>query len=209
MEIIKGVREIDHSEGQMSLISWMLVCGEGVVLVDGGMREPSVDKIGAELASAGKGWRDVRLILVTHKHGDHVKNLPRLAELTGAPVKAHSLEAPLIQQATMIPISGINSGEVLPYCGGVEVIHVPGHSEGNACYLLKGSRTLIAGDTVFCDEKGALSEPPERYCLDAKQAKKNLDILLRYDFENLLYSHGPKIIGGAKSKVEELVARTR
>lgn len=208
VEVLKGIREIDHSEGQMSLISWMLTCDEGVVLVDGAMREPSIEKIHAELESAGKEWKDVKLILVTHKHGDHVKNLPKLAELTGAPVKAHKLEAPLIQQAVGVPVAGLEDGEVIPLCGGIQVIHAPGHSEGNSSYLVKNSKVLIAGDTVFYD-KGGITEPPERYCLDAKMAKKNLEILLRCDFDALLYAHGPKIVKGARKKVEELVEKTR
>ncbi len=210
MEVLKGVHSIDNSDNKdHSMECWVLDCKEGVVLVDGGMTPQHVDNIGAELKSMKKGWRDVKLILVTHKHGDHTKNLPQLKELTGAPIKAHKLEAPLIEKAVGVKIEGLEDGEVIPYCGGIEVIWVPGHSEGNSSFYLRKQKAIIAGDTVFGDVDSNLIPPPEKYCLDAKQAAKEMDRLLKYDFDYLLYAHGKDIMGGAKAKVEELVERTR
>ena len=88
------------------------------------------------------------------------------------------------------------------------MIHVPGHIEGNCCYLLKEQRALIAGDTIFGDEDG-IYEPPEKYCLDAEQATRELERLLDYDFDALIYTLGKDILTGAKAKIEALVERTR
>jgi glyoxylase-like metal-dependent hydrolase (beta-lactamase superfamily II) len=188
---------------------WALDCTEGVILIDGGMTPQAIDNIATELKTMKKGWKDVKLILVTHKHGDHTKNLPRLKELTGAPIKAQKLEAPLIEKAVGVKVEGLEDGEVVPYCGGIEVIWVPGHSEGNASYYLMKQKAIIAGDTIFGDAEGNLTPPPEKYCLDAKRAAKEMERLLRYDFDHLLYTHGKDIIGGAKTRVKELVDRTR
>lgn len=210
MEELKGVHIIDNSENKdHGMECWTLDCREGVVLIDGGMTPPHVDNIAVELKSMKKSWRDVKLILVTHKHGDHTKNLPKLKELTGAPIKAHKLEAPLIEKAVGVKVEGLEDGEVIPFCEGIEVIWVPGHSEGNVSYYLRKQKTIIAGDTIFGDPEGNLMAPPEKYCLDAKQAAKEMDRLLKYDFDNLLYTHGKDIIGDAKAKVKDLVDRTR
>jgi len=208
VKVLENVYSIDHSEARdHSLETWVLDCKEGVVLIDGGMKENAVDNIGKELKSMGKGWGDVKLILVTHKHGDHVKNLPRLVELTGAPVKAEEHEAPLIEAAVGVKVGKLKHKQVLRFCGGVEVVHVPGHSEGNACYYLRKHRAMIAGDTIFGDPQGGLIPPPEKYCLDVKQATQMIRRLLDYDFEYLLITHGKDIMGDARKRVQSLVER--
>ena len=206
VEILEGVYSVDHSEARdHSMESWILDCDEGVVLVDGGMTGEHVKNLEAELKGMGKTWGDVKLILVTHKHGDHINNLPRLVELTGAPVKSQRLEAPLIKKATGVTVEGLEDGEVVPVCGGVEVIHVPGHSEGNCSYYLRRHKAIIGGDTIFGDPEGNLTPPPERYCLDVEQATREMGRLLDYEFDAFIYTHGKDIMKDAKRRVRELV----
>ena len=206
VKILDNVYSIDHSEAKNhSMESWILDCSEGTILIDGGMTPQHVDNIAAELKTIGKKWSDIKAILITHKHGDHIKNLPQLVELTGAPVQAHEYEAPLIKEAVGVEVKGMKDHTVLPWCGGIELIHVPGHSEGNSSYYLKKHRAIIAGDTIFGDEEGNLMPPPERYCLDVEQATREMRRLLDYDFDAFIYTHGKDIIGGAKGKVKALV----
>ena len=206
VKILDNVYSIDHSEAKNhSMESWILDCSEGTILIDGGMTPQHVDNIAAELKSMGKKWSDIKAILITHKHGDHIRNLPQLVELTGAPVQAHEYEAPLIKETVGVEVKGLEDHTVLPWCGGIELIHVPGHSEGNSSYYLKKYRAMIAGDTIFGDEDGNLMPPPERYCLDVEQATREMRRLLDYDFDVFIYTHGKDIIGGAKEKVKALV----
>lgn len=209
VKILENVYGIDHSaDKNHSMESWILDC-EKTILVDGGMTSEHVKGIGAELESIGKTWGDVELILITHKHGDHINNLPELVELTGARIMSQKLEAPLIEAAQGVKVEGLEDHEVLPYCGGIEVVHVPGHSEGNCCYYLREKKAMIAGDTIFADEAGELAPPPERYCLDVNEATKEMERLLGYDFDHFIYTHGKDVIGGAKEKVRALVEATR
>jgi glyoxylase-like metal-dependent hydrolase (beta-lactamase superfamily II) len=206
VKIIENIHSIDHSEAKNhSLESWFLDCDEGIVLIDGGMTPQHLENIEKELKSIDKNWKDVKNILITHKHGDHIKNLPKLMELTGAQIISHELEAPLITDAVGVEIKGIKDHTVLPWCGGIELIHVPGHSEGNSCYYLKKQKVIIAGDTIFGDEESNLMPPPERYCLDVTQATKEINRLLDYDFDVFIYTHGKDILKNAKEKVEALV----
>ncbi|MBT3283998.1 MBL fold metallo-hydrolase [Candidatus Bathyarchaeota archaeon] len=208
VKILEGVYGIDHSaDKNHSLESWILDC-EKTILIDGGMTGEHVKGIGRELESIGKGWKDVDLILVTHKHPDHINNLPELVELTGAPIKAQKFEAPLIEVAQGVKVEGLEDHEVLPYCGGIEVIHVPGHSEGNSCFYLRNQKLIIAGDTIRADVPGVITPPPERYCLDVEEATREIRRLLDYDFDHLIYSHGVDTMEGAKKKVRELVKKT-
>ena len=208
VKILEGVYGIDHSaDKNHSLESWILDC-EKTILIDGGMTPEHIKGIGKELESIDKGWKDVDLILVTHKHGDHINTLPELVELTGAPIKAQKLEAPLIEAAQGVKVEGMEDHEVLPYGGGIEVIHVPGHSEGNSCFYLKEHKLIIAGDTVRADVPGVITPPPERYCLDVEEATREIKRLLDYDFDYLIYSHGEDTMVDAKEKVRALVAES-
>lgn len=208
VEAMKGIHAIDLSEaGRMSLECYILNCDEGIVLIDTGMQESALEKIEAEMEAVGKTWGDVKVCLITHKHGDHINNLSRVEELSGAKVMAHEGDAGDIEKATGVKVRGLKHGDRLPYCGGIEVIHVPGHSEGNCCYYLPERRVLIAGDTVFEDEGGNLSAPPERYCLDVEQATREIKRLLDYDFDVLLITHGRNITESARDEVKELCER--
>ena len=209
VKVLDGIHSIDFSEEENhGMELWILDCPEGTVLVDTGMREKALKLIEAELKSMGKAWSDIETVLITHKHGDHISNLAKVKELTGARIMSQKLEAPLIEEATGVKVEGLEHGAKLPYCGGIEVVHVPGHSEGNSCYYLPSRKIMIAGDTIFAED-GDLIAPPERYCLDVEQATKEMERLLGYDFDVFMYTHGEDIMENAKEKVRELVKKTR
>ncbi|WP_435594617.1 MBL fold metallo-hydrolase [Tsukamurella tyrosinosolvens] len=65
-----------------------LVDGADVTLIDAGWAG-DVDRVEAQLASIGRSPQDVRAILVTHAHIDHVGGIAKLHERYGTPVLAH------------------------------------------------------------------------------------------------------------------------
>ncbi len=71
----------------------------------------------------------------------------------------------------------VADGEELPYCGGIVVIHTPGHTPGHISLYHIQSKTLIAGDSMIV-ANGELLGPDPQYCIDADLAvnslKKNL-----------------------------------
>jgi glyoxylase-like metal-dependent hydrolase (beta-lactamase superfamily II) len=210
VKIMEGIHSIDFSEARNhGMELWVLDCPEGTVLVDTGMGDQVLDDINETLSSFGKKWTDVEAVLITHRHGDHVRNLEKVRELTGARIISHKDEVVKIKEQTGVEPEGLKHGASLNYCGGIEIIHVPGHTEGNCCYYLPKKKALIAGDTIFGDEEGNLMAPPERYCLDVEQATREIERLLAYDFDSLIYTHGKDILKGAKKKIKELVDKTR
>lgn len=214
VEILDSVRAVNLSETDgLDLEAYIFDCDDSIVLVDTGMLPRDVDRIGAELDEMGREWGDVDLIFITHKHGDHINNLARVKELTGAEVMAGEGDVRDIEAATGVLIDrGLRNGDYFDVCGGIEVIHVPGHSVGNLCLYLQRQKAIIAGDTIFGDENGNIGPPPEKYCLDVRMAESGIKRLLFYDFDSLLLSHGKNLIKGAKSRVrmlcEEIAAST-
>ena len=89
------------------------------------------------------GGRRVAMILLTHGHPDHSAGARRLAELTGAPVRA-------ADPAYRLGSEGLADGDVIT-AGGCEVraVATPGHSADSVCLLLPADGALLTGDTVL------------------------------------------------------------
>ncbi|MBF7095733.1 MBL fold metallo-hydrolase [Alkalibacter mobilis] len=83
----------------------------------------------------------------------------------------------------------LKDGDLLPFGGGLRVIHTPGHTPGNICLYHEKSKTLIAGDTLNIFD-GELSGPNPIFTPDMNLAMLSLEKLLDYDIENVICYHG-------------------
>ncbi|HWP95428.1 MAG TPA: MBL fold metallo-hydrolase [Syntrophomonadaceae bacterium] len=83
----------------------------------------------------------------------------------------------------------LTDGEELPFCGGITVIHTPGHTPGHICLYLKESKTLITGDALFV-ENGVLVPAPWHLNHNNNDALQSLKKLIPYEVENIICYHG-------------------
>ncbi len=95
--------------------------------------------VAAILAAAGE--RCVAAVLVTHAHHDHAELAPRLAELTGAPVRAAH---PRLTDEPLQDDDEIRVGALT-----VRVLYTPGHTGDSVCFLLPDEGSVLTGDTVL------------------------------------------------------------
>jgi len=80
--------------------AWALKAGDGVVLMDTGMHEPgAVEHFELAMSQVGLRIEDVRLVVVTHAHPDHVGQAPLIRELAGCEVWMHPDHAHLTAAA--------------------------------------------------------------------------------------------------------------
>jgi hydroxyacylglutathione hydrolase len=89
---------------------------------------------------------EIRKILITHAHSDHMGQSEKLAKLTQATVHAGKEE-------NMQNVLRVSDGDRLKL--GASIItayHTPGHSPGHFCYLFENR--LITGDLLFCGKVG-------------------------------------------------------
>lgn len=83
----------------------------------------------------------------------------------------------------------LKDGEELPYCGGISVIHTPGHTLGHICLYLKQSKILIAGDMLGVEDELLVSSP-EQINFDHNMYLKSLEKLMEYDIQTVICYHG-------------------
>lgn len=114
------------------------------------------------------------------------------AHLDALPEEAKSTYAMLnraFQNAKNSVDSTLADGQELPYCGGITVIHTPGHTLGHICLYLSRQKTLIAGDALLV-ENGALVVPPPFMNYDTNLCVQSLKKLAEYDIERVICYHG-------------------
>jgi hydroxyacylglutathione hydrolase len=138
------------------------------------------------LAAVREHGLDVKSVLLTHAHLDHITGVPVVTRALGVPVGLHPDDRPLydgiVEQGQMFglrltaqppPDFALAHGDLLSFGNyDIEVHHTPGHSPGGVC-LRVGPRgtpgtTLIVGDTLFAGSIGRTDLPGG-----------SLDVLLR------------------------------
>jgi len=100
-----------------------------------------------------------------------------------------------------------NDGDVLPFHGGIRVIHTPGHTPGHVCFFLPQLRLLIAGDQLRVED-GALVGPSPEFTPDLPAALGSLKKLLPFNIEQVLCYHGGLYGPGAAIRIAELANKS-
>lgn len=117
---------------------------------------------------------DIKGILLTHGHFDHIGAADDLKKQYQVKVYAHEEEAEITENG-MLNLSAmfetgdsvkvdikLRDGETFELCGfSIKVIHTPGHTKGSCCYLINDGEKdrLFSGDTLFCGSYGRTDFP--------------------------------------------------
>ncbi len=98
---------------------------------------------------------NIKAILITHNHGDHLAGFGEITGKVDAPVgispaDAHALPRP--------PEIDLTDGKVIKF-GNQElhVLNTPGHTDGASCFLV--GKHLFSGDTLFPGGPGKTRSP--------------------------------------------------
>lgn len=154
-ETFRGYRRLDVPDAVHGMIAWpntVLLRGPGgPVIVDPGYTTQG-DMLVQALAVRGLGVDDVRTVVMTHLHSDHVSALPQLGAVD---LHVHAVELDTDHAragrgwrdgAREVPFAG-ERGTVLP---GIDFLLTPGHTDGHvALFVATGAgEVAIVGDTL-------------------------------------------------------------
>ena len=98
----------------------------------------------------------------------------------------------------------VKDEEVLPICGGLTVIHTPGHTDGHICVYLNESKILIAGDALDVID-GELFGPKPGLSTNESEAYDSIKKLMHYDIETVICYHGGIYRGNAKERLKDIL----
>lgn len=165
--------------GEMKNFAYLVICprsGEALAV------DPSygADALLAEIEHRGV---ELKWLLNTHGHSDHLAGNAAVLAATGARLGAHPLSVP---DADLVLEEGVavSLGDSV-----IEVLYTPGHHPGHVCLHLPGA--LITGDTLFVTRVGRAdlkgSDPAALY--------RSLQRLAELPGETLVYpghDYGPQ-----------------
>ncbi|KXB71821.1 MULTISPECIES: MBL fold metallo-hydrolase [Peptoniphilus] len=148
-----------------------------------------------------KNSLNIKYILLTHGHFDHVGAVAALVEKYKAPVYLSKKDRAFLESPKEVRASAfgmqieaadvdvfVKDGDEIPFSGGtIKVIETPGHTLGSVCYLFENY--LFAGDTLFNGSIGRTDFPESDHSLMVESLKK----LKKLDDEiYVLSGHGPE-----------------
>ena len=148
-----------------------------------------------------KNSLNIKYILLTHGHFDHVGAVAALVKKYKAPVYLSKEDRAFLESPKEVRASAfgmqieaaevdvfVKEGDEIPFSEGkIKVIETPGHTLGSVCYLFENY--LFAGDTLFNGSIGRTDFPESDHSLMVESLKK----LKKLDDEiYVLSGHGPE-----------------
>lgn len=165
-----------------------------------------------------KNGYNLKAILLTHSHIDHIRGVDILYNEFKCDIYIHYLDKESLYDSRLnlsyfmnedssfaSPVISLKDGDLIKVLEeDIKLIHTPFHNEGSSCYFLKESKLLFSGDTLFKGSVGRDDFPTSIRRL----RKESLDKLMKLDDDVKVYpGHGLFTSIGIERKTNPFVYR--
>jgi glyoxylase-like metal-dependent hydrolase (beta-lactamase superfamily II) len=210
--VIKGVHIVPMGRANTFLIEG----DDGLTLIDAGYPRKEAAVFEA-IRSLGRSPDQLKHLILTHAHPDHIGSGAAIVRETGARTYMHPLDIPVAESGgpfrPLTPAPGLmgllcnllfhpnerlepvaidqplTAGEMLPLAGGIEVIHVPGHCAGQVALLWHPGQMIFTADV--CMNVMGLGDPIGFESLELGRASQRK--LAGLSFDAAGFGHGKPI----------------
>lgn len=203
--------------GANNIASILVATPQGHILIDTGTQKmaavvfPNIVKLGFRPA-------DIKLMLISHAHYDHMETMETIRRITGATVAALEAEIPALVSGHDLssnetwghePIEVgrvLRSGDDITLGGAaIKVIWTPGHTPGAAAYFITTRENGRTFQIVYGGPPGPIAGDP-RYATRPEDAFNSYKALRAMNPDILISGHPQNLF---KGKLEALWANTR
>ena len=203
--------------GANNIASILVATRQGHILIDTGTQKmaavvfPNIVKLGFKPG-------DIKVMLISHAHYDHMETMETIRRITGATVAALEAEVPALVSGHDLssnetwgqePIQVgrvVKSGDDITLGGStVKVIWTPGHTLGAAAYFITTQENGRTYQIVYGGPPGPITGDPE-YDTRPEDAFNSYKALRAMNPDILISGHPQNLF---KGKLEALWANTR
>jgi glyoxylase-like metal-dependent hydrolase (beta-lactamase superfamily II) len=221
MEIVPGLHAVTLRGAQ-----GYLACEREITLIDAGL-PGSRRRLERYLAGIGRSIGELRRIVITHAHPDHIGGAQELASGTRAEVLMHPADIEglrvglreawtekdrhrLLAWFTRGPHAPtpVHDGDVIPALGGLRVVHTPGHTSGHICLYAERHRILFTGDMLQL-LRGRVTFASRFFSADLPQARASVARLAELDVRMIAFAHYPPWTDDPNAALARLVRRAK
>jgi len=183
--------------GTYDLGCYLITTPKGHVLINSGLRE-SAPLIRKNVEALGFKFTDIKILLTTQGHYDHVAALAEIKKITGAKMMVHEGDAQVLadgghsdfvfgknEAASFAPIQVdriLHDRDTIQIGGtNILVLHHPGHTKGSSSYLLDVKDEKRSWKVLIVNMPSILTETK----LTGMPAYPNVGKDYQYTFESL------------------------
>lgn len=211
---------------------YLLEDPDGLTIIDAGLGFAAA-RILKQLRQKGHSPQDVKRILITHAHPDHIGGLRALQQATGATVIASAVEQPYLEGTKPVPrapksdLTGISrlmygeatlvdqpvrvnrtlqDGEIMAeVLAGLQAVYTSGHSPGHTSYWQAEKGILFSGDVMM--RMTGLSLPFAAFTPSMADNKHSIRRVIALEPRIVCFGHGQPMFENTTANIRQFAQK--